>query len=166
MNLGQKRAYTLSEPPIDRRPAVKKLMSISILALVGSFSLVACGSSDNSTSTTAATPTTNATPAAGGGGGGGGSSTLNVEADSSALAYTQDSLSTKAGSVTVDFKNPSTTPHNVTIEDSNDNDIGATDTIASSSASTTVNLKPGTYTFYCSVDGHEAAGMKGTLTVK
>jgi uncharacterized cupredoxin-like copper-binding protein len=27
-------------------------------------------------------------------------------------------------------------------------------------------LKPGTYTFYCSVDGHEAAGMKGTLTVK
>ena len=28
------------------------------------------------------------------------------------------------------------------------------------------NLKPGTYTFYCSVDGHEAAGMKGTLTVK
>jgi len=166
MNLGQKRAYTLSEPPIDRRPAVKKLMSISILALVGSFSLVACGSSDNSTSTTAATPTTNATPAAGGGGGGGGSSTLNVEADSSALAYTQDSLSTKAGSVTVDFKNPSTTPHNVTIEDSNENDVGATDTISNDTASTTVNLKPGTYKFYCSVDGHEAAGMEGTLTVK
>ena len=30
----------------------------------------------------------------------------------------------------------------------------------------TATLKPGTYTFYCSVDGHEAAGMKGTLTVK
>ena len=29
-----------------------------------------------------------------------------------------------------------------------------------------LSLKPGTYTFYCSVDGHEAAGMKGTLTVK
>ena len=29
-----------------------------------------------------------------------------------------------------------------------------------------VNLKPGTYTFYCSVPGHEAGGMKGTLTVK
>ena len=28
------------------------------------------------------------------------------------------------------------------------------------------DLKPGTYTFYCPVPGHEDAGMKGTLTVK
>jgi uncharacterized cupredoxin-like copper-binding protein len=29
-----------------------------------------------------------------------------------------------------------------------------------------VNLKAGTYTFYCQVPGHRAAGMSGTLTVK
>ena len=29
----------------------------------------------------------------------------------------------------------------------------------------TANLKPGKYEFYCPVDGHKAAGMKGTLTV-
>jgi len=34
------------------------------------------------------------------------------------------------------------------------------------SKAVTLTLKPGTYTFYCSVDGHEAAGMKGTLTIK
>ena len=29
----------------------------------------------------------------------------------------------------------------------------------------TVTLKPGTYTYYCTVFGHEKGGMKGTLTV-
>jgi plastocyanin len=29
-----------------------------------------------------------------------------------------------------------------------------------------IDLKPGTYTFYCSITGHRAAGMVGTLTVK
>lgn len=28
-----------------------------------------------------------------------------------------------------------------------------------------VELKPGTYTFYCNIPGHEQAGMKGKLTV-
>jgi uncharacterized cupredoxin-like copper-binding protein len=41
-----------------------------------------------------------------------------------------------------------------------------TDTITESDASVTVDLKPGTYEYYCPVDGHKAAGMKGTLTVK
>jgi plastocyanin len=34
------------------------------------------------------------------------------------------------------------------------------------SESKKIDLKPGKYTFYCSITGHRAAGMEGTLTVK
>jgi uncharacterized cupredoxin-like copper-binding protein len=37
---------------------------------------------------------------------------------------------------------------------------------AGATSSVTVDLKAGKYEFYCPVDGHEQAGMKGTLTVK
>ena len=127
----------------------------------------ACGGGGSSSSTTpaATTSSTTSTTAAAGGGAGGG--TVNVEADPSGnLAYTQTSLTANAGSDTIDFNNPSSTPHNVTIQDSSGKTVGATDTITGSTTSTKVDLKPGTYTFFCSVDSHEQAGMKGTLTVK
>ena len=34
------------------------------------------------------------------------------------------------------------------------------------SQSKKIDLKPGKYTFYCSITGHRAQGMEGTLTVK
>ena len=41
-----------------------------------------------------------------------------------------------------------------------------TETITGSSTEATLELDtPGTYTFYCSVGNHRAAGMEGTLTV-
>jgi len=143
---------------------MRKLVCMAALAAFASVALAACGGSSSSSSTTAATTSTTTSAA---GGGGGAKSTLKVEADpSGALKYTQSSLSSKAGQVTVDFNNPSSLGHNVQIQDSGGNLVGGTDTITGTSTSTTVNLKPGTYTYFCSVDGHEAAGMKGTLTVK
>jgi hypothetical protein len=44
--------------------------------------------------------------------------------------------------------------------------LAQTKTISGGSATTTANLTPGAYVFYCSVDAHRAAGMQGTLTVK
>jgi uncharacterized cupredoxin-like copper-binding protein len=43
--------------------------------------------------------------------------------------------------------------------------IGATPTFSGGSKTLTVTLKPGTYTFFCSVPAHAAAGMTGTFTV-
>jgi plastocyanin len=68
--------------------------------------------------------------------------------------------------VSVDFTNMSPLEHNVTIESSSHAVVGATPTFKGESKTLTLTLKAGTYKFYCSVPGHRAAGMEGTLVVK
>ncbi|HEX6151915.1 MAG TPA: cupredoxin domain-containing protein [Solirubrobacterales bacterium] len=93
--------------------------------------------------------------------------TFDVEADpDGGLAYTTDEASAKAGKVTVNFTNSSAVPHDVRIEDSGGKDIGGTEVISESNESAQVNLKPGEYTFFCSVPGHRQGGMEGTLTAE
>jgi plastocyanin len=82
------------------------------------------------------------------------------------LEYNTKSLTAKAGKVTVSFKNMSSLMHNVTIESSSGSQVGATPTFSGATKSVTLDLKPGTYKFFCSVPGHRQAGMEGTLTVK
>jgi uncharacterized cupredoxin-like copper-binding protein len=145
---------------------------ISIVPLltvaVGMFALTGCGSSSKSSSestpaattpatTAQTTPTTSAAPA----------STLSLAANSEGqLKYETTSLSAKAGKVSIDFTNMSSLSHNMTVESSGGSTVGATPTFSGESKTLSLNLKPGTYKFYCSVPGHRQAGMEGTLTVK
>ena len=82
------------------------------------------------------------------------------------LAFNTKTLATNSSKVTIDFTNKSPLPHNVTIANSAGKVLGATPTFSGGSRVLSLNLPPGTYTFYCSVPGHEQAGMKGTLTVR
>lgn len=151
---------------------MKKVAALLALALA-SVALVACGGGDDN-STTATSNEGGAESGAAGGGAaesgkeaGGGGSTVEFEADPGGqLAYTTTEASAKAGKVTIDFNNPQGLTHDVAIEDSGGKTVGKTELIAEGEDSTSVTLKPGTYTFYCSVPGHREAGMEGTLTVK
>ena len=69
-----------------------------------------------------------------------------------------------AGQLTVVMPNKSPIQHNIELQGV----AGAKGKIVGQGASSTfsVSLKPGKYTFFCAVPGHEEAGMKGTLTVK
>jgi plastocyanin len=61
--------------------------------------------------------------------------------------------------------NPSTIPHNVSVEGRGVDEEGRT--VGQGGTSTvTAELRPGEYDFYCSVAGHRQAGMEGTLTVR
>jgi plastocyanin len=121
-----------------------------------------------------AAETTTTTEAAGGGttttapSGGGGGSTIKLSADPTQIAYTTTSLSAKAGNLTIDFDNPNQAiGHDVCVDSPSGDELGCSDVVNGSSSTLDLsNLTPGKYTFFCNVDAHEAAGMKGTLTVK
>lgn len=134
----------------------RRAMPLLLILAASVLALSACGGGSSSSSTT---------PASTSGGGGGGGSTVKISADpSGALKFEQTDVSATAGTITIDFTNMSSLPHDVQIEGNGAS--GGTDQITDSSTSATVDLDPGTYTFFCSVDGHRAAGMEGTLTVK
>ena len=63
---------------------------------------------------------------------------VEIDVADSGLAYVKTSATASAGPVVIRSMNPQSLGH---------------------------DMKAGTYTFFCSVPGHEDAGMKGTLTV-
>jgi len=148
---------------------MKKVLSLFALA-AAAFALVACGSSSNSSTTTPAkSPTkgTGGSSKAAAGGAGGGGQTVNVSSDPSGqLKFNTTKLTAKAGQDTFAFTNQAPIAHDFTIESSSGSKVGATPVFTGGTKSFSANPKPGTYKFLCTVPGHAAAGMQGTLTVK
>ncbi len=108
------------------------------------------GGGESSTTTSPATKTT----------------PVKLSAEPDAIAYDTRRLAGHAGQVEIAFTNPSAVSHDVCLSGPGGEQIGCSETVTQGSTSLSENLKPGKYTFFCSVDGHEAAGMKGTLTIK
>jgi plastocyanin len=146
-------------------PSVALCSALAALAVAGCGSDNKSSSSSSSSDTSAQKPATAPAPAPSGGGGGA-SSNLQLAADSSGqLKFDKPTLKAKAGNVTVTMDNPSPVQHAIALEGNGVDRTGSTVGMGGKST-VTVALKPGTYEFYCPVDGHKAAGMKGTLTVK
>lgn len=144
---------------------MKTSLKFLVVPLAIGALLAGCGSSDSSSNDTSST--SDATQSKPADNSSGGAETLALAADpSGALAYEPDKLDAKAGEVKVDFTNDSPVPHDVVFEDSAGKEVAKTPVITGESSTTEFDAKPGDYTFFCSVPGHEAGGMKGTLTVK
>lgn len=163
-----------SHTPATASSHSRSVAGVSLLALLaGLLVLAGCGSSSSSssnstpsaTTTAATTPasTTSTAPAASAGSG----QTVQLAANTEGqLKYNTTSLAAKAGEVSIAFTNMAPLEHNVTVASSSGSVLGATPTFSGGSKTLTLDLKPGVYTFYCSVPGHRMAGMEGKLTVK
>ena len=133
---------------------------MTLLAITAVLALAGCGGSDEKSSGSSSSSSGSNSSSSSGGGG----ETLKLAADKSALKFDKTSLTAKAGKVTLEMENPSQLPHAVAIK-GNGVDVDGKTVGNGETSTASTDLKPGTYTFYCPVPGHEAAGMKGTLTV-
>lgn len=100
-----------------------------------------------------------------GGGGASGGQVVEIDVASSGFAYAETTATATAGHVVIKSMNPQSTGHDISLKGNGVDEHG--DVVQDGGVSTIdiPDLKAGTYEFYCSVPGHEAAGMKGTLTV-
>ena len=122
---------------------------------IAALALAACGGGGGTSSTSSS-----GAPSVGGG------QRLSLTAGpGSKLSFDKKTLQAKAGKVTIVMANPSDLSHSVAIEG---NGVSAAGEVVGPGGTSTAsaNLKPGTYTFFCTVPGHRQAGMQGTLTVK
>ncbi len=143
-----------------------KFPSMAVGAVAVAAALAACGGS-SSTSSTASSASSSRPPATSTAGTHAATGGAALAADPSGqLKFNKSSLTAKAGTVTIAFTNHAPLGHNLTIQQGTSGAVvGATPTFQGGTKTLTVKLKPGTYTFYCSVPGHRMAGMQGTLTV-
>jgi uncharacterized cupredoxin-like copper-binding protein len=97
-----------------------------------------------------------------------GTKTVHLSANASGkLKFNTTKVTVSHGKVTFMMNNPSGSgkPHAIAVEGHGLDKDGKTVNPGGTSK-ITVTLKKGTYDFYCPVDGHRAAGMKGTVVVK
>lgn len=128
-----------------------------VAAYVG---IVAARPGQDSGALASAVPTVNQKPAAEKAG------KLQINADPTGqLKFLASSATATAGQVTISMLNKSSTPHDIAITGPGAGQVGKIVT-GGGTSTVSANLKAGKYTFYCTVPGHRAAGMVGTITVK
>jgi plastocyanin len=143
---------------IRKHPA---LLALAIAVVLAALALAACGGDDDDDTTAASESTAETTSTADQASSGGGETIAIGESE-----YKLDPAdpTAKAGTVTFDLTNDGQTEHNLEVEGNGIEEESET-IAAGDSTSFSVDLEPGTYEIYCSIDGHKDLGMEGELTV-
>jgi uncharacterized cupredoxin-like copper-binding protein len=144
-----------------RLPVVRRFLAL--LAIAIPLVLAACGGDDDESNTAASggetsTEASTTTSVASGAG-------ETVKVGETEFKLDPSDPTTKAGQVTFDVSNDGSTTHNLEVE-GNGVEEETEDLQPGQSGKLSVDLKPGSYEIYCSIDDHKDLGMEGTLTVQ
>lgn len=85
-----------------------------------------------------------------------------IEVEAGDLYYSQESLAATAGEIEFTLVNVGAVEHDLVIEEAGDDVVVFAE--PGETATGTIELEAGTYTFYCSIPGHRIS-MEGTLEV-
>ena len=135
---------------------------VALAATALTLGVAACGGDDDDSAASGG----RAEPATAESGPGGGGLKLTAS-EQGGLKFEPAALTAKAGKVTITMTNPdgNNLPHDVALEGSGVNETGEV-VQPGGTSEVTATLKPGKYTFFCSVGSHRQNGMEGTLTVE
>lgn len=90
-----------------------------------------------------------------------------IKVTMSEFKFVPDALSAPSGKVVFYLVNAGTTSHDLIIRDSSNNRVSGSELVSAGDAIVFAvdTIPAGTYTIFCDQSGHEASGMKGTLTI-
>ena len=92
---------------------------------------------------------------------GGGPATVTIDAHD--VYFSPKSVKAPAGKLTIDYVEQGSQQHTLVIDGVKGFKLAVGPGAKSDSG--TADLAPGSYTFYCTIPGHRAQGMQGTITV-
>jgi plastocyanin len=89
---------------------------------------------------------------------------LDIPMADAGLAFTFADAEAPAGEVRITSENPQAVDHNIAVRGNGIDEKGPV--VQNAVSELTVDLQPGEYEFYCSVQGHAEGGMRGALRVE
>jgi plastocyanin len=103
----------------------------------------------------------------GSGGGASGQPAGSIKVTLTEFKFDPSTISAPSGKLVFYLVNSGTTSHDMVIRDSSNNRVDGSELISAGDTFvfTVNNIAAGTYTYFCDQPGHEASGMKGTLTI-
>jgi plastocyanin len=102
-----------------------------------------------------------------GGGGGTAQPAGSIQVTMTEFKFDPSTITHASGKVVFWLVNSGSTQHDMAIRDSSGKTVASSELVSAGDTKEfdVSSIAAGTYTFYCTQPGHEASGMKGTLTV-